>query len=110
MAKLVHFFFDVDLRCNHRGLLEILKKKKIKITEDDFIVFMNHKRTMVKMLCKGKEALLHWRNENRILDPGVVRHLPKFCDGTSMDVDAAVESHLMEIMSRRPGTKKFKKN
>lgn len=101
MAKLMHFFLDMDLRCNHIGLLEFLKKKKIKIGPDDFIVFMNQKRTMIKMLCKGKECLLHYKKDGRIFDPGIIKYLPKYVDGTEMNIDGAIKEHLEKILDGR---------
>lgn len=101
MAKLMHFFLDVDLRCNHIGLLDFLKKKKIKIGPHDFIVFMNHKRTMIKMLCKGKEVLLHYKKDGRVLDPGIIKYLPKYVDGKEMNIEGAVKEHLEEVLARR---------
>lgn len=101
MAKLMHFFLDFDMRCSHFGIVQFLKKKKIKITEDDFIVFMNTKRNMIKMLCKGKSTILHYRSETRIFDPGIIQYLPKYVDGDEMNIDAAVKEHLIAMMNRK---------
>lgn len=100
MAKLLHFFLDVDMRCNHNGLLEILKQKKIKITENDFVVFVNRHKKMLKMLCKGKQALLHYRSDSPI-DLGVIRFLPQFCDGKEINIDGALKKHLTEVFERK---------
>ena len=100
-GSLLHFFLDVDMRCNHKGLAEFLKKNKIKFGEKDFIVFMNSRRNMVKMFCNGKKVLLHYRSETRILDPGVIRYLPKYCNGQKLDMDGAVSEHLQDVLRRR---------
>ncbi len=92
---------NVDMRQNHKGLLEFLKKKKIKIKQGDYIVFMNGKRTMLKMLCNSEFAILHYKKDNRPIDPGVILYLPKFCNGTEFNVDAAREAHLRDMLARK---------
>lgn len=98
--KVIHCFFDFDMRCNHNGILLFLKKKKIEITKDDFIVFMNTKRNMIKMICRGEKALLHYRSERRILDPGIIQFLPKYVGGGKLNIDAAVEENLIGMLAR----------
>lgn len=101
MGKLAHFFLDVDMRCSHEGLWAMLKKKKIKVAEDEFVVFLNRKRSTIKMFCGGKDALMHYRKDGRVIDPGVIRYLPKYCGGKELDVDGAVKEYLQELMKRR---------
>lgn len=98
---LTHFFQDVDLRCSHDGLSELIRKEKIKIGEGDFVVFMNTSRTMIKMFCHGKDAILHYKKDGRVLDPGIVKYLPKYCGGTELDIDGAIREHLEELLARR---------
>ena len=88
------------MRCNHPGILLFLKKKRIKISEDDFIVFMNSSRNMIKMLCKGEQAVLHYRAGTRILDPGIIAYLPKYVDGQIMNVDGAIREDLEKRLAR----------
>lgn len=99
--RLAHFILDVDMRCNHDGLVELLKKNRIKIKENDFVVFMNRSRTMIKMFCQGKEALLHYKKDGRVLDPGIIPYLPKYCGGGELHVEKAVRAHLLDLMERR---------
>lgn len=101
MSKLLHFFLDADMRCNHNGLKEFLKKKKIAFSSEDYIVFMNKRRNMIKMFCKGNEVIMHYRADKRIIDPGVIRYLPKYCDGKEMDVEGAIAEHLKDMLRRR---------
>jgi hypothetical protein len=99
--KLAHFFTDADLRCSHDGLWEQVLKKKIKVNEGDFVVFMNASRTIVKVFCGRKEMLLHYKDGSRVLDPGIIPHLPAFCGGGRINMDGAVGEHLREMIERR---------
>lgn len=101
--KLAHFFLNQDMRCTHDGLAEVLKKKKIKVNDGDFVVFLNRKRNMVKMFCGGKAALLCYKKDNRVIDPGIIPLLPKYCGGDEMNIDAAVREHLLKLMRKKIG-------
>lgn len=101
MNKLAHFFLDVDLRCSHDGLSQIIKKNKIQIGKNDFVVFMNQKRTMIKMFCQGEDALLHYKKDGRTLDPGIIRFLPEHCGGKKLNVEGAIKDHLTHLMKRK---------
>jgi hypothetical protein len=101
MGRLAHFFLDVDMRLSHQGLWDYIKKKRIKVEQDDFVVFMNRKRNMVKMFCGGKEAIFSYKKDDRALDPGIIPLLPKYCGGSAMDVDGAVKEHLLKLLNKR---------
>lgn len=101
MAKLAHLFLDCDLRCNHVGLLALLKKEKITMTQDDFVIFVNAKKTHLKMLCKSETALLHYKAINQPIDMNVIRYLPKYCDGKTLDMDGALREHLETVFKKK---------
>lgn len=65
--NLAHIFLNVDMRANHRGLIAFLKKEKIKIEKGDYIVFLNQKRTLLKMFCNSDKVhfVLPPRTANR---------------------------------------------
>lgn len=99
--NLAHIFVSVDMRLAHAGLIEFLKKKKIKVKEGDYIVFMNSSRTIVKMFCNSDAAILHYKKAGTKIDPGVIRYLPKYCNGAELDIDGAKAEHLKDLMKRR---------
>lgn len=100
--KLAHVFFDVDMRLSHQGLKDLLKKKRIVMQEGDFIVFLNAAKTMIKAFAKNHDAILFVKNgNNRRLDLGIIKYLPKYCNGPTLDLAAAVEENLKDIMARR---------
>ncbi len=101
MAKLAHFFLDVDMRCSHEGLWALLKKNKIKVGSDEFVIFMNRSRTKIRMFCGTKEALLSYQKDNRVIDPGVIRYLPKYAGGKELDIDGAMREYLKDVLKRK---------
>lgn len=103
MPKLMHFFSNFDMRNSHDGIMLFLKKKKIEVTEDDFIVFMNGRRTMIKMVCRDNKCLLHYKSRTSI-DPQLIKHLPKYVGGKTMGIDEAIKDNIEEMMKRRTKT------
>lgn len=101
MSKLAHIFLDIDMRMGHEGLKEYLKKKKIKMREGDFIVFLNHTRTIIKCFCNSLDAILHVKNSDKRLDLGVIKYLPKYCNGPELNLAGAVEENLRDMMKRK---------
>lgn len=100
-STLAHIFLDVDMRLGHEGLKEMLRSKKIKVKDGDFVVFLNAPRTIIKCFCNSLEAILHVKNNNKRLDLGVIKYLPKYCNGPELNLDAAIEENLKDLMGRR---------
>lgn len=98
--KLLHIFFDVDMRCSHEGLGVLVKKKKIKINEGDFVCFLNRTRNIVKMFCGSQDALLHYKKDGRVIDPQVIKYLPKYAGGSEIDMDAAIKEHISKVLNK----------
>jgi hypothetical protein len=103
--KIAHIFMNVDMRNGHSGLKEFCKDKRVKITPDDFIVFVNSTRTMMKVFCKGSEAIMHLKKDGHKLDLGIIKYLPKYCDGPEIDIDKAIADNIKDVMKRKKGNK-----
>lgn len=101
MSKLAHIFLDIDMRLGHTGLKEYLKKKKIKIREGDFIVFLNQPRTIIKCFCNSLDAILHVKNNDKRIDLGVIKYLPKYCNGPELNLKGAIEENIRDLMQKR---------
>lgn len=99
--KLLHIFSGVDMRCSHVGLQLLLKKKKITMKETDFVIFLNNNRNLCKMFCGGTDAILYYHKDGRVIDPGVLQYLPKYCGGGKINMDAAIKEHLTDVLARR---------
>lgn len=101
MSRLAHIFQDIDMRMAHAGLKDMLRSKRIKVKEGDFVVFLNSSRTIIKCFCNGTEALMHVKNNGKRLDLGVIKYLPKYCNGPELDLNGAVAENLKDLMQRR---------
>ena len=101
MNKVAHFFLCVDMRQGHEGLWAQVKAKKVKVKPGDYVIFLNARRNIVKMFCGGKEVLLSYKKDNRVIDPGVIPHLPMHCGGNEINMDAAIKEMLLEVLDRR---------
>jgi len=101
MAKLAHFFLNVDMRCGHKGLHELVKKKKIRMTANDFIVFLNTQKNIIKMFCGDQHALMHYRKDRGTIDLGVIKYLPKYAGGGELRMNAALKEHLLEVLKKK---------
>lgn len=105
MSKLAHIFLDVDMRMGHTGLKEHLKKKRIKLKDGDFIVFLNHSRTVIKCFCNSMDAILHVKNNDKRIDLGVIKYLPKYCNGPELNLAGAVAENIKDLMKRKKAQK-----
>lgn len=98
MARLAHFFLDVDMRQGHAGLVKLVTKKKIKVVEGEYVIFLNGKRNIIKMFCGSEAALLHYKKDGRVIDPRIIPILPSFCEGKTMNIDGALREHLTKAL------------
>lgn len=102
MNKLINVVFNADLRNGHTGLKKIVKDLKISdLGQGEFILFLNSKRSALK-LYTGGEIIAHFRNQNnRVMDMGVIRKIPNYFNGTSLRMQDAMADLIKE---------RFKKN
>lgn len=103
--KLAHVFHDVDMRMGHTSLRALLKRHKITIHPEDFIVFINTTRTMVKAFAGSLDAIIHIKQGTgkvgKRIDLGMLKYLPQYCNGPALNVDSAVEKNIKDLMERR---------
>lgn len=95
MNKLVRYFPDADLRQGYDGLYKAAKKEGVNMLElpkGHFVAFVNRHKNKVK-LCAQNDVLAYLRSKSKI-DPRVIRHLPEYFDGGTIDYDKAVEKML----------------
>lgn len=58
-------FFDVPMNLGLPGLTRLATQKRVRITEDKYLMFMNRKRTKVKIIC-GEHTLLIYSKDQPI--------------------------------------------
>lgn len=103
MNKLVRFFADTDLRYGYDGLSKIAKDdglNLLSLKKGHFVAFVNHAKTKVK-LCTSHDVLCYLRlPRGRTLDPRVIKHLPEYFNGTTIEYDAAMRKVLMDAFPK----------
>lgn len=104
--KLAHTFFDVDMRCSHEGLKKIVDDEEIEIKSGDFIIFLNSRRTILKMFCGSLEVILMYKKGDQPIDPGVIPLLPQYVGGGKIEMNKAMHKYLTQRLARKGITAK----
>lgn len=92
--KLAHIFFDVNMSKGHKGLGEILKSNKKKISDDTSVIFINKRWTALKMLTSSN-VILHLKTpKSGRIDPNTIKYLPHCVDGGEIDYSKALKAAL----------------
>ena len=102
--RIIRFFPNTDMRNGHPGLRQIALKQQIdvsKLSAGEYVLFMNSRRTAVKMFVPGNViAHLKMPNDSRI-DPRVIAHIPRFFNGKKIDYDQALEEMLRVELGKK---------
>lgn len=99
MNKLLQIVFNTDLRMGHKGLTDIARKLKLdpdNLNQGEFICFVNASKTSLKLFATSNTIAYFKNKNNRIMDPGVIRILPRFFNGTELNYSKALESMIKE--------------
>lgn len=100
--KIIRYFPETDLRCNHLGLSLLAKEKKINVKDlapGEFLVFTNKALNKLKIYAPGNCIAYVKSPDNRRIDLNVVRLIPRFFNGTKFDYEGAMS----EMFSRKFG-------
>lgn len=97
--KIVRCVFNADLRCSHDGLTLIAKELKLDVDDlkpGEVIVFVNAKRTHIK-LYGSMNVLVHYKNKDgRKIEMKTLALIPKFFNGREFQYDKALRQVLTE--------------
>lgn len=92
--KVLQIIFNADLRGGHDRLAKIAKDLKVDINTikvGDFLVFVNRKRSALKVYAAG-HTIAHFRMpDNRVMDVRILKLIPKFFNGKELRYNAALE-------------------
>lgn len=108
--KLMHIFFDSDLRGRQPSLL-LQAKKNSSFSMDnfgkgDFLAFLNRRQTRIAIIAglnesEGYGVLAYYRTPNdRKLDIQALKYIPEAFDGREFKMDAALKKSLLERLSK----------
>lgn len=99
--RLIHVFFNVDLRQSFTGLVKTLKSKTDRVMKQgDFVLFMNSKQDMIKMFCSSTNCLLQFKNEKGRINSQTIVDLPNYVQGNSLDYNSALRKVLTKKLGK----------
>ena len=100
--RLTHIVFNADLRRGHDGLTKLATDMKINtnLRVGEFIVFVNSKRSALKMYAAG-ETIAHFKMPgNKVMNVEVIRIIPRFFNGTELKYDKALDELIRSKFKR----------
>lgn len=95
MNRIIRYFPNSDLRAAHQGLSKAARENGVdlnKINIGEFLLFVNRKQTMFKMLTQSG-MLVSYRSEHR-LNPGIFVLVPKYFSGSTFNYTGALREAL----------------
>jgi len=104
--RLLHIFFDVDMRGRQNAMIAHAKKHK-KFSMDSFkqgdmLVFLNTKRNKIYVLAGLDEedsygVLAYYKSpHDRMIDPEAIQFIPEAFSGGSINMNSALRRTLIE--------------
>lgn len=109
--KLMHIFFDSDLRGRQPSLIEQAKKNKSfsmkSFGKGDLLAFVNRKQNKFMVLAGLNEAdsfgvLAYYRSpHDRKIDIEVLKFIPEAFDGTEIDMSQMLKKTITERFEKK---------
>lgn len=110
--KLLHIFWETDMRCSHEGLKAVAKKKRFPLSDmkqGDCVVFVNRQLTRVKMFASGTKCMLYIAEGNKRIEPDTIRLLPGYIvGGAELDYLGALQESINQRLAKRARKRKAK--
>lgn len=99
--RIIQCFVDADLRGSHKNLQKTALAYKLdlaELQENEAVIFINKKRTLMKCAVKGNTFSFTRRDH---IDLEVVEYLPRYFGGDGFDYDGALEESLNTRLKKR---------
>lgn len=109
--KLIHVFFDTDMRCRHDGLLARAKKERGFNRSDlgpgDMLAFINTKRDRIMVLAGLDEddtygVLGYYRSPHGRIDELAIQYIPDAFAGGQINYNQALRKALTQRLAKKP--------
>lgn len=104
MKKVKRVFINVNMRSQHDGLTELAKQNGIhpeKLSTGEYLVFVNTRRTAVKLMTKEK-VIAHYKSpQGHVIDLNVIKHIPNAFDGKEINYSKALELAIDQKLKSR---------
>lgn len=103
--KILHCFFDADMRCSHDGLAARAAKDKVNVKTLDtgqYIVFVNSAKNRIKLYA-ANETVAYYRAPKGVrIDLGVIVRIPaNFAATGRIDYTKALKETVEKALSRK---------
>lgn len=113
MAKIIHVFFDVDMRAGQSGLADIAKKggKVLKsLKAGEFLCFLNRAETLVKVLAPTGEEDSHgilssYRSPHGRVDLNAIDYIPAAFGAEGFNMNRALRMALEDKLQKKVRSK-----
>lgn len=92
--KLLHVFFEVDMRNQHRGLKNyaIKRKASMALSAGDCVVFINRRWNRLKMFASSGDCLIYLNlGDKGRINPETIAKIPSYLNGKSLDYRGALK-------------------
>lgn len=108
--RIIHVFFDTDMRCGHIGLAEKAKKEgNIEVNDLEtghLLCFINAKQDRIMILTgtdeeKSYGVLAYYRSPRGRIDLDSIRFIPEAFNAGGINYDRALKKSLIERLGKR---------
>ena len=98
-----YVFFKVDMRIGIDGIIDILRKNRVKLINKDMAIFLNARKTIIKIMPSNLNTILYHR-EKRPIDPAIIPYIPLAFDGKELVFEKAVEKRITAYFKKKGRT------
>lgn len=107
--RLLHVFYDVDMRGRHEALAQVAKKEKIDIKNirpGDMVCFINTAKDRIMVLAGVNEVdsfgvLGYYRSPHGRIDEMAIQHIPSAFNGGKFEMKKAIEKALVKRLAKK---------
>ena len=102
-TRIIRFFPQADLRCQHLGLAKVAASVGInvhKLAPGEFVIFLNNARDKLKMYASGNVLAYLKMPQGTRVDLNVIQHIPRFFSGGKINYDAALKKQIKRELDR----------
>lgn len=93
--QIARVFFDTHMGLAFKGLEDLCRKNKVNPSYEQYVMFINKKRTKFKLLI-GNKYLVYHDNKNQPFPLEAIRNLPLAFAGDTFDFSKAMDKTIQE--------------
>jgi hypothetical protein len=109
MPRLLYVIPEINMSCQHRGLIEQMKERKIdfkKLKPGDVVAFLNRREDLLRVLCVLPEKntygfLGSYRSPHGRVPLEAIQYITQSMGGTGFDMTQAIRMGLEDLLGRK---------